>query len=122
MSETLKQFKEYLEKMSYYEHALSQLYWDMQTQMPEKGMDYKVDTIAFFSTENFKLLTSDEYGEMLEKLSQPEEFDQLDEAMKITVKRRKKYFDEDKKIPQDFYEKMVREGALSEKAWEEAKD
>lgn len=122
MSETLKQFKEYLEKMSYYEHALSQLYWDMQTQMPEKGMDYKVDTIAFFSTENFKLLTSDEYGEMLDKLSQPEEFDQLDEAMKITVKRRKKYFDEDKKIPQDFYEKMVREGALSEKAWEEAKE
>ena len=54
MSETLTKFKEYLEKLSYYEHVSSQLYWDMQTQMPEKGMDYKVDTIAFFSMESFK--------------------------------------------------------------------
>lgn len=122
MSETLTKFKEYLEKLSYYEHVSSQLYWDMQTQMPEKGMDYKVDTIAFFSMESFKLQTSEEYGAMLEALSAPEEFQQLDEGMKVTVKRRKKYYEEDKKVPQDFYEKMVREGALSEKAWEEAKE
>ena len=86
MSETLKQFKEYLEKLSYYDHVTSQLYWDMQTQMPEKGIDYKVDTIAFFSTESFKLQTSEEYGAMLDALSAPEEFEQLDEGMKITVK------------------------------------
>lgn len=121
-NEILEQFKGYLEKLSYYDHATSQLYWDMQTQMPDKGMDYKVDTIAFFSTESFKLQTSEEYGAMLEALSAPEVFETLDEGMQITVKRRKKSFDEDKKIPQDFYEKMVREGALAEKAWEEAKE
>ena len=89
-NETLDRFKEYLEKLSYYDHATSQLYWDMQTQMPDKGMNYKVDTIAFFSTESFKLQTSEEYGAMLEALSVPEVFEQLDEAMKLTVKRRKK--------------------------------
>ena len=92
MSKILKQFQEYLEKLSYYEHVINQLYWDMQTQMPEKGMEYKVDAIAFFSTENFKLQTAEEYGAMLEALSAPEEFQQLDEGMQITVKRRKKYF------------------------------
>lgn len=121
MSETLKQFKEYLQKLEYYGQSLSQLYWDMQTQMPPKGIDYKVDTIAYLSTEQFQMVTSKEYGDLLEALSAPEEFEQLDEAMQITVKRRKKSFEEDKKIPADFYEKMVRDGALSEKAWQEAK-
>lgn len=121
MTETLQKFKEYLEVLSFYEHAGSQLYWDMQTQTPEKGYGAKVDTATFFSTEAFKMQTAQEYGQMLDTLAQPEEFAQLDEGMKITVTRKKKSFDEDKKIPADFYEEMVREQSLSQKAWEEAK-
>lgn len=121
MSETLQKFKEYLERLSYFEHAGSQLYWDMQTQTPEKGYSAKADAQAFISTEAFKMLTSKEYGQMLETLSEPDEFEQLDEGMKVTVRRRKKSYDEDKRIPAEFYEEMVRDQALSHKAWEEAK-
>lgn len=121
MSETLKQFKEYLERLSYYNHVTTQMYWDMQTQTPPKGYANKVDAVTYFSTEAFQMMTSETYGEMLEKLSQPEEFEKLDEAMQITVKRRKKNYDEDKRVPKDFYEEMVRASSHSQKAWEEAK-
>jgi len=121
MSEVLKKFKEYLDVMSYYEHAGNQLYWDMQTQTPDKGYENKVDTLTFFSSKQFEMSTAKEYGEMLEKLSRPEEFDNLDDGMKITVKRRKRDYDKFINVPAQFHEEMVREQAVAQRAWEKAK-
>lgn len=121
MADYLEQFKEYLEKLSYYKHVTTQLYWDMQTQTPAKGFDNKVDVVTYFSTEAFNLQTSEEYGQLLNALLQAEIFDTLDEGMQITVKRRKRCFEKDTRIPKDFYEEMTRAKAHSQKAWEEAK-
>lgn len=121
MSEILKQFKDYLEEMSHYEHAGNQLYWDMQTQTPDKGYENKVDTLTYFSSKQFEMVTAPEYGEMLEKLSQPEEFKKLDDGMKITVKRRKRDYEKFINVPAEFHEEMVREQALAQRAWEKAK-
>lgn len=121
MTETLQRFKDYLEVLAYYEHVVTQLQWDMQTQTPQKGYDNKVEVMTHFSTEAFRMQTADEYGQMLNALSDEEELKQLDEGMRLTVLRRRKSFEEDKRIPHDFYEEMVRANAHSEKAWEEAK-
>lgn len=93
MTEALRTFTEYLKTYSHYNQAITQLYWDLQTQTPEKGYGYKVDAIAYFSTELFKLSTSEEYGRLLQKLSEPSEF----------------------------YEEFVRQKAGAEKVWEKAK-
>lgn len=122
MTETLKKFKDYLEVLSHYEHVVTQLQWDMQTQTPQKGYDNKVEVMTYFSSEAFKMQTAEEYGQMLNALSEEEVLKQLDEGMRVTVSRRKKSFEEDKRIPQEFYEEMVRANAHSEKAWEEAKE
>ncbi len=121
MTQALEQYKAYLDKMEQYTHIITQLSWDMHTQTPTKGYPYKVDAITYFSTESFKLSTSEELGELLSVLSTPAEFDALDEAMQLTVRRNKKEYDRRKRIPADFYEEMVRESSISEKAWEEAK-
>lgn len=121
MSKTLELFKSYLDKMEQYKQVTTQLTWDMYTQTPEKSYPYKVDAITYFSTEAFKLSTSQEVGEMLEKLSTPEEFNALDEAMQLTVKRNKRDYDQGKRIPTEFYEEIIRESNISKKVWEEAK-
>lgn len=115
MTETLKKFKDYLEVLSHYEHVVTQLQWDMQTQTPQKGYDNKVEVMTYFSSEAFKMQTAEEYGQMLNALSEEEVLKQLDEGMRVTVSRRKKSFEEDKRIPQEFYEEMVRANAHSEK-------
>ena len=102
MTETIKKFKEYLEKLGYYDHVVTQLQWDMQTQTPKKGYDNKVEVMTYFSSEAFKMQTAEEYGQMLNVLSEAEVFNQLDEGMQVTVRRRRKSFEEDKRIPQDF--------------------
>ncbi|MCD7736399.1 MAG: carboxypeptidase M32 [Lachnospiraceae bacterium] len=121
MNHTLDQLKAYLGKMRQYEHVLSLLYWDMNTMAPEKGMETRVGAINYFSTEQFRLSTSDELGEMLRELSEPEQFDTLDAAMQLTVKRYLRDYERFKRIPEDFYTSYTEAKTRSEKAWEKAK-
>ena len=121
MTEVLKQLEDYLKKVSYYNHAVNQLQWDMQTQTPEKGYENKVEVMTYLSSKVFELETAKEYGDMLEELARPEVFETLEEGMQVTIKRRKRDYEENKRIPKEFYEKMVRAKAHSQKAWEEAK-
>lgn len=121
MNQTLDQFKEYLAKIRQYNQAVTLFSWDLQTLTPPKGMEEKMEAIGFFSTEAFKLSTSEEYGAMLEELSRPEQFATLDIGMQTTVKRYLRDYRRFKRVPQDFYTEMVTASARSEKAWEAAK-
>lgn len=121
MSQTLEQFKTYLKKMRQYEHILALLQWDLQTLTPKNGVESKLDAISHFSTESFRLSTSEEYGRMLRELAQPEQFSELDEAMQVTVKRGLQDYERFLRIPEAFYTEYVTEKARSQKAWEEAK-
>ena len=122
MEQLLKDFKEYLKKMRIYAHASNMFYWDLRTAAPRKSLESKLDAMSFFSTEIFRMNTSDEYGEMLEKLSQPENFAQLDTGMQTTIKRYYKEYQRFKRVPEEFYTEFVTATARSEKAWEDAKE
>ena len=85
MNQTLDKFKEHLKKMRQYEQAVCLLNWDLQTMAPKKGVESKLEALGFFSTESFKLSTSEEYGAMLQELSRPELVAQLEEGMQLPV-------------------------------------
>ncbi|MDO4332196.1 MAG: carboxypeptidase M32 [Eubacteriales bacterium] len=122
MNQTLEKFKEYLKEVRQYDLASTLLTWDLQTMTPPKGLESKMDAIGFFSTKSFRLLTAAEYGAMLEELSAPEQFNELDTAMQITVKRYLREYRRFKRVPEDFYTEMVTTSARSEKAWEKARE
>lgn len=121
MKDHLGKFQEYWEKLGYYKHVITQLQWDMQTQTPSKGFGDKVEVVTFFSSQAFQIQTSEEYGKLLKELLKEKEFGKLNEAMQVTIKRAWKEYEENKRIPTDFYEEMVRAASHSQKAWEEAK-
>ncbi len=121
MSNVLNDFKSYLKQISLYEQVISLIEWDLQTATPEKGVHAKTEALSHFSTEHFRMTTSKEYGQMLETLSQPEAFDTLDDVMKLTVKRYKRDYEKQQRIPESFYSEFVKTRALSQKAWEKAK-
>ncbi len=121
MDNTLGQFKEYQHKMRQYDHVLTLLHWDLSTLAPEKGVEARMNAINYFSTEAFRLSTADEYGEMLNILSKPEQFDALDEPMQLTVKRYLRDYERFKRIPEEFYTAYTEVKTRSERAWEKAK-
>ena len=87
MSQALEQFQQYQDRISQYDHAAALLYWDLQTGAPKAGTESKLNDIGFFSTESFRLSTADEYGALFKALAEPSEYEQLSDAMKVTVFR-----------------------------------
>lgn len=121
MKSRIERFQEYYRKLRFYKHVITQLHWDMQTQTPRKGFSDKVEVVTYFSAEAFRLQTSEEYGKLLKRLLESKSFEKLEKAMQITIKRAWKEYEENIRIPAEFYEEMVRAASHSQKAWEEAK-
>ncbi len=121
MSQKSDALREYLKKITYYNQVLSLMHWDMHTIGPKGGKPAWVEALSYFSTEEFKLETAPEYGEMLRALKEPEEFDALDPAMQLTVKRYLRDYEKRARIPEKFFTEFVEAQANSEIAWEKAK-
>ncbi len=121
MSETEKQFRDYMTQYGNYQHVLALLQWDLNTMAPEKGTEKRLRAMSYFSTEAFRMTTSEEYGRMLKTLSEPSEYEKLDDAMQVTVRRGLRDYERLKRVPEDFYASYVEMQARSEKAWEKAK-
>lgn len=121
MSGLLEKLKKYLEKMQHYEHVTSLLYWDMKTTVPRQGMAAHIEAVTYFSAEHFAMSTADELGQMLEELAAPEEYETLNDVWQFVVRRMKRDFDRNRRIPPEVYEAFVRAQAESEHAWVEAK-
>lgn len=119
--ETLEKLKDYLKTSEKYNHAISLLYWDMETTMPKEGFEGHSDTLSFLSTENFKRGTSKELEGYLEELSNPENFEKLDATWKFIVKTMYEDIKRDQNIPVDFYQAYVEEQNIAGIAWQDAK-
>ena len=121
MSKKIEELQQYLEKMNRFGHVVTLLQWDMRTGMPKGGLEKHVDAVAYFSTEQFLMSVSEELGDVLDALMVQSEYDALDDTWKFIVKKMKREFDKNKRIPTEVYERYVRVQAEAEHFWEEAK-
>lgn len=122
MSKLLDELKSYLHEMNQYEHVVTLLYWDMKTNTPKLGQEAHIEALTHFSSKSFEMSTADKLGEMLDALAEDKEYDALDDTWKFIVRRMKREFDRNKRIPAEVYEAFVRAQAESGNAWEEAKN
>lgn len=122
MSGLEKKLKDFLELKKQYDHVTTLLYWDMETGTPKLGQQAHVDALTYFSTRSFEMGTSDELEQMLQALSEPKEYEALDDTMKFIVTRMKRDMDKDKRIPKELFEAFVRAQAEAGNAWRDAKN
>jgi carboxypeptidase Taq len=122
MSSLLEELKDYLNEMNQYNHVVTLLYWDMETNTPKLGQEGHVDALTYFSTRNFEMETSEKMENMLNGLTSPEEYEKLDDTWKFIVTRMKRDMDRNQRIPKDRYEAFVRAQAEAGNAWRDAKN
>lgn len=121
MNNSVARLKDHMKKIEQYQTIENLLYWDLATMTPEKGVDSKAEAIGFFSTEAFRLSTSEEYGSLLKELSAPENYNTLEPVIKVTVRRELRDYERFCRVPEDFYTEYVTLKARSQRAWETAK-
>jgi len=121
VQDKLQAFKQYIRKMKAYEEAIGLIFWDMRTGAPKKGMASRSDTVGELSGVLFRMSVSDEMGDYLEALQQPEAQSAMDDVERKMVEECKREYDRSKKIPPDKYQAYVVLTSQAESAWEEAK-
>ncbi|WP_022779024.1 carboxypeptidase M32 [Butyrivibrio sp. AE3009] len=117
----LEQYLEKKKELNFIDHATSLMYWDLETTAPDGAKEKLSDALTYFSTESFKKSTSDEYYELVTKLSEPEEFEKLDDVMKFDIRKNKKTLDKMRRLPADVYEEFVKTTNKSAIVWPKAK-
>lgn len=121
-NETLTRFRALTSKIKQFEEMLGVVYWDMRTGAPRKGMDLRSEAVGMLSGEAFKLSTSDEMGQLLADLNEPEQLRQLDEINRRLVEVTKTEYARNRKLPPELYQAYVVLTSKAEAAWEEAKE
>ncbi|QJD82519.1 carboxypeptidase M32 [Cohnella herbarum] len=118
----VKRFRELIGQIKQYEEILGVVYWDMRTGAPRKGIELRSEAVGALSSETFRLSTSAEMGQLLAKLSEPEQHSQLSEIDRRLVEETAKEFERNRKIPPELYREYVVLTSQAESAWEEAKE
>ncbi|OIJ20087.1 carboxypeptidase M32 [Anaerobacillus alkalidiazotrophicus] len=122
ISEIEKSFINYVKKMSSYNEAISLMYWDLRTGAPKKGVEQRSETIGTLSTDVFNMSVSEEMGEYLQALSNPEVKGEISNITKKLVEECKRDYEKNKKIPPEEYKEFVILTSKAETIWEEAKE
>lgn len=117
VSQTERDFLDYVKKMMGYYEAISLMYWDLRTGAPKQGVEQRSEVIGMLSSEVFNMSTSDEMASYIEKLSGKS----LNEITQKTLEECKKEYDRNKKIPAEEYKEYVILQSKAESVWEEAK-
>lgn len=117
----LEELKALLKEMQDLSTACVLLDWDLKTETPKYGVDAVVSSLTALSTKSFELSISPKMEELVYALNEEAEYSQLDEIWQKAVRRMKKDFDENKRIPVDFYSEFVENRAKAEAVWQEAK-
>ncbi|MBR3063091.1 MAG: carboxypeptidase M32, partial [Exiguobacterium sp.] len=117
--EITKEWREHFKQLRAFDEAISLLYWDMRTQMPEQSAPLRAETIGYLSTEAFKRQTSESFASLLERMADEEGLSDV-EVRSLEVA--KTQYERNAKIPHDEYQAYVTLVSEAETAWEKAKE
>ncbi|WP_214698651.1 MULTISPECIES: carboxypeptidase M32 [unclassified Exiguobacterium] len=117
--EVTKEWRDHFKQLRAFDEAISLLYWDMRTQMPEHSAPLRAETIGYLSTEAFKRQTSESFASLLGRMTEEEGLSDI-EVRSLEVA--KTQYERNAKIPHDEYQAYVTLVSEAETAWEKAKD
>lgn len=117
----LKILKEKLKEISNYHQIMSLMYWDLETGAPENSFEYSSNILGELSVQIYRMETSDELGDLVNKLSEDIEYNKLSDDDKRIVDLVKKDYERHKKLPENFVKEKTKLTSKAQKYWVEAK-
>ena len=101
------------------EYGIDLINWELRISGAFDSKDYLIDVISRLDEKYYELITSDEYGKLLNRIIN--ENDNIDKLEMIKLKKLYEKYNKYKKIPSDFYIEYNKNLLISTKVWEDAK-
>ena len=108
-----------LEKKKKYNHAISLLHWDLETEAPKNSLKTTSEVIGFFSEKIYEITNSDEINRSLKFLNK--EITNLSEIDKRVVSLTSREKERLSKIPKDEYSEYNKLLSQSQNIWAKAR-
>lgn len=121
MSKTFEKLQPFLDKSMALQTARNLFEWDNQTTAPFGAADNTSKVIGILSDEYMKSLVNDEVRQLLKKLQEPAEQDELSDNEKAIVKELTKTYEELESIPPVEYREFNELASISGRKWAKAK-
>lgn len=119
MDNKMKELKKIIEIDKAYNHAMTLLSWDLETEMAKDSIDNVSKTMQTLSELQYNNLVNDKFKKLLYSINENE----INDLDKKVIKRLKKdVFEKMSKIPVDEYSKYNSLLSKSQNIWEKAKN
>ncbi len=115
----LNEIKEHIKTITYLVQAESLISWDMQTGIPPKAIEGRIEVIGYLYSEIIRLMTLPKVGEWMDYFS--DKMDKLSFNDKKIIENTKRTYDEFVKIPADRNKEYQMLCQTSEAFWKDAK-
>jgi len=120
LEDKIKKLYDYNKRLHVFDAISALTDWDRATGGPKGGIQIKQEIFSYLSGEEYNLLTSNEFGELLKSLEmQKEELNQKDRRLFDLTKRKA---EDVRSIPKNEYTEYSSFIAESQEVWEEAKE
>lgn len=120
MSTNINLYDKYLsitQKAADLHYAAAVLEWDQEVYMPPKGEQFRGRQLATLSTLAHEMVTSDEYGKLLNELSGMG----LDDTQTANIRLSLEDYEKNKKLPSSFINELTQQTSASYNAWIKAR-
>lgn len=117
----MKEFLEYQNKINDKQYVINMLRWDLKISSPENSKDDLINLIGKLEEELFELLTSNKYGKVLKNCIESEEFQSLSIKEQRFIQKLLRGYENNKKIPLEFYLEHKKLCDKSTMVWTKAK-
>ncbi len=117
-AELYKQYKELIQNVADINYASAVLGWDQEVYMPANGFAYRGRQLATLASMAHELSTGDEYGQLLEELSNRGDITDIQAA---NIRLSKEDYEKQKKLPTSLVQQLTNQVSKSYQAWIEAR-
>jgi len=121
MQENLKQFKEYLAEISDLGAATALIAWDQETYMPPGAVGDRSMQLATLNRIIHDKFTSDEIGDLIEKLKPELSSLDPDSDDACLIKSVSREYEKQRKVPSDWVAEFSRATSIAQEAWKKAR-
>ena len=116
----LNEVKDYIRDLTYLNQAQGLIHWDMQTGIPSKAIEGRIEVLGYLYSEYIKLMNSSKVGEWIEYFS--DKMDKLTFKDKKIIENLKRTYEESIKIPPERNKEYQMLCSTSEAFWKKAKE
>ena len=119
---SLKKLLNYQQEIFNIQYTINILRWELKISTPKKAENDLIDLITHYESKLFELETSNDYGNLLNEALADEEFKKIEEPEQRYILNLLRHYEENKKVPSDFYESYIELKSKSNIVWKNAKE